>query len=45
MNVAATIMSQLEPATERFERTNLRITAIEIPHSTMFTLLYASSAL
>jgi len=39
MSVAATIMPRHEPNEEIVERTTLGITAIEIPHSTRFTLL------
>jgi len=42
MSVAATIMCWPEPTKERVERTTLGITAIEIPQSTRFTLLWAS---
>jgi len=39
MNVAATIMHRPKQTTEGVQRTTLGITAIEIPHSTRFTLL------
>ena len=39
MRLAATIMRRPEPIKERVEPTTLGITAIEIPHSTMFAFL------
>jgi len=39
MGVADTIMRRPDPTKKRVERTTLGITAIEIPHSTRFTLL------
>ena len=39
MGVAAAIMRRLEPTKERVAQTTLGKTAIEIPHSSSFTLL------
>jgi len=39
MRVAATVVRRPEPIKERVEPTTLGITAIEVTHSTRFTLL------